>query len=425
MTSAANTGGLFRREALEHAGARSYGQVVLANAASSWLLAGLFSALASGIVAFLVFANYTRSAQVSGVLTPIGGLLRVIAPAAGVVADEPTEAGQSIAAGGKLLTLRSQRGGVATATTDEALATLLHARRDSLSGDLQQLTSQSIVREAAARRRLTELGDEAQQLQSQIELQQRRVVLSQQATQRYVELQARGFVADAQLQDRQSDWLDQQQRLAELTRALLVATREQAAARAEWQDLKLQAQRDLAAARRNLTQLDEELTENAVRRELVLRASTAGTVAAINVERGQSVLAGQLLAVIVPAGSELEAELYAPSRAAGRLHAGMNVRLRYQGFPYQRYGQFAGQIREVAGTAVAAEEIGAAAQAVAGRSGEPLYRVRVRLENQAVNVNGLSVALKSGAQLEASIQLDRRRIIQWLLDPVFSVVTGA
>jgi membrane fusion protein len=425
MSDAANTAGLFRREALEHAGARAYGQVVLANSASSWLLTGLFGAIATGIATFLVFANFTRSAQVSGVLVPVGGLLRVIAPSAGVVADEPVRAGQTIANGSQLLSLRSQRGGAAAATTDEALATLLHARRDSLNGDLQQLTSQSVVREVAARRRLTELGDEAQQLQSQIELQQRRVALSQQATQRYVELQARGFVADAQLQDRQSDWLDQQQRLAELTRARLAATREQAAAHAEWQDLKLQAQRDLEAARRNLTLLDEELTENAVRRELVLRATTAGTVAAITIERGQSVLAGQLLAVIVPAGSELEAELYAPSRAAGRLRAGMIVRLRYQGFPYQRYGQFAGRIREVAGTAVAADEIGAAAQALAGRSGEPLYRVRVRLETQAVNVNGLRVALKSGAQLDASIQLDRRRIIQWLFDPVFSVVKGA
>ena len=425
MSGTANTGGLFRREALEHAGARAYGQIVLANSASSWLLTGLFGAIATGIAIFLVFANFTRSAQVSGVLVPVGGLLRVIAPAAGVVADDPVKAGQTIANGSQLLTLRSQRGSAAAATTDDALATLLHLRRDSLTGDLQQLTRQSVVREAAARRRLTELSDEAQQLQSQTELQLQRVALSQQATQRYVELQARGFVAAAQLQDRQSDWLDQQQRLAELMRARLAATREQAAARAEWQDLKLQVQRDLETARRNLTLLDEELTENAVRRELVLRATTAGTVAAINIERGQSVLAGQLLAVIVPAGSELEAELYAPSRAAGRLHAGMNVRLRYQGFPYQRYGQFAGRIREVAGTAMSAEEIGSAAQALAGRSGEPLYRVRVRLVAQAVNVNGMRVALKSGAQLDASIQLDRRRIIEWLFDPVFSLVKGA
>jgi membrane fusion protein len=425
MSTATGNGDLFRREALEHAGTRAYGQVMLASSASSWLLATLFGVIAASIVAFLVFAKYTRSAEVSGVLAPVGGLLRVVAPVAGVITDEPVKAGQPVTAGGALFTLRSQRGSTTVTTTDETLATLLQAQRASLTTDLHHLTDQAAVREAAARRRLAELRDETLQLQSQIELQQRRVELARQATQRFVDLQARGFVADAQLQDRQSDLLDQQQRLAELMRARMAATRELAAAGAEWRDLRLQSQRDLEAARRSVALVDGQLTENAVRRELVLRATIAGTVATITVERGQSVLAGQLLAVIVPAGSELQAELYAPSRAAGRLRSGMSVRLRYQGFPYQKYGQFAGRIREVAGTAVSAEELRAAAHAPAGRSGEPLYRVRVRIEEQSVPVNGERIALKSGAQLDANIQLDRRRIIQWLLDPIYSLANGA
>jgi membrane fusion protein len=423
--SGANSGELFRREAVQHAGTRAYGEIVLCHTVGSALVAGLFGAIAAGIVVFLCCASYTRSARVSGVLAPVAGLQRVLAPAAGVVADDPAPSGHTVSAGAALLTLRSQRGSASTTTTDEALAALLQTRRASLEGDLQQLVSQSTLRESATRRRLTDLGTESAQLQRQIALQQRRVELAQQAAQRYLDLQARGFVAPAQLQDRQSELLDQQLRLAELQRAKLLSQREWQATRAQWQDQRLQASRDQAAAQRNLAMLDEELTENAARRQLVLRATRAGTVAAVNVERGQSVLAGQLLAVIVPAGSPLEAELYAPSRAAGRLRSGMNVRLHYLGFPYQKYGQFAGRIREVTDTAVSAEELGAAASALTGRSGEPMYRVRVQLDAQSVVVRGEPVALKSGAQLEASIQLDSRRLIQWLLDPVFALAQGA
>jgi membrane fusion protein len=197
--------------------------------------------------------------------------------------------------------------------------------------------------------------------------------------------------------------------------------RDLANARAESQQLPLQSQREHEGAQRELVLLDEELAENALRREWVLRASDAGTVAALTVERGQSVVAGQLLAVIVPAGALLEAELYAPSRAAGRLHDGMPVLLRYQGFPYQKYGQFAGRISEVAGTAVPAAELRGEALSVSARDGEPLYRVRVRLQTQAILVNGALLALKPGALLEASIPLDRRRIIRWLLDPLLSL----
>jgi len=275
------------------------------------------------------------------------------------------------------------------------------------------------------RRRLGELRTEQQQLQSQLGLQQQRVALAQEAQQRYGELQARGFVATAQWQDRQSELLDQQQRLAELGRAQASATREQAAVDAELQQLKLQQLREQEAAQRNLALVDQELAENAVQRERVLRAATAGTVAAINVERGQYILAGQLLALIVPAGARLEAELYAPSRAAARLRTGMTVRLRYQGFPYQKYGQFSGLIREVAGTAVTAAELGSGALPPATPAGEPLYRVRVQLQEQSVAVMGERIALKPGAALEASIPLDRRRIILWLLDPLVGLVNRA
>ena len=192
-------------------------------------------------------------------------------------------------------------------------------------------------------------------------------------------------------------------------------------ARAEWQELPLQRQREQEGAQRNLALLDQELAENALRREWVLRASDAGVVATMTVERGQSVAAGQLLAVIVPAGSVLEAELYANSRAAGRLHGGMPVLLRYQGFPYQKYGQFAGRIREVAGTAVPVAELRGEALTFGARDGEPLYRVRVRLQTQSILVNGAQVPLKPGALLEASIPLDRRRIILWLLDPLLGL----
>ena len=421
MSDAADNAGLFRHAALEHAGSRAYGQIIISHTASAWCLALVFSGIALGMVIFLVTASYTRSVAVSGLLVPNSGLLRIVAPSAGVVTAAPVRAGAAVPAGAALLSLAAQRSSATAANTDEALAALLQLRRASLVADLQQLSRQAALRAAATGRRQRELQEECRQLQLQAGLQQRRVALAQQAVQRYADLQARGFVAAVQWQDRQSELLDQQQRLAELERAQSSALRELTSARAELQELPLQSQREQQGAQRNLALLDQELAENALRREWVLRASDAGTVAAITVERGQSVVAGQLLAVIVPAGSLLEAELYATSRAAGRLHGGMPVLLRYQGFPYQKYGQFAGRISEVAGTAVPAAELRGEALSFSARDGEPLYRVRVTLQTQSILVNGARLALKPGALLEASIPLDRRRIILWLLDPLLGL----
>jgi membrane fusion protein len=128
------------------------------------------------------------------------------------------------------------------------------------------------------------------------------------------------------------------------------------------------------------------------------------------------------LAAIIPAGSQLEAELYVPSRSAGFLKPGMNVLLRYQGYPYQKFGQSRGTVREVSRTAMRPEELSLpGATLPAGATAEPLYRVRVRLDRQTVAAYGVPQALKSGEILDASILLETRRLYEWVLEPLYTI----
>ena len=49
----------------------------------------------------------------------------------------------------------------------------------------------------------------------------------------------------------------------------------------------------------------------------------------------------------------------------------------------------------------------------------PLYRVLVRLNGQSVDAYGEPVALRPGMALSADILLDRRRLIEWVLEPLY------
>ena len=90
---------LFRSEVLQQAGARKYGTVLLARPVSfAWLSIGL-GAVTVAIVFFLACAHVTRKAQVSGVLQPSKGLIRVIPTQAGVVSECRVSEGQSVRAG--------------------------------------------------------------------------------------------------------------------------------------------------------------------------------------------------------------------------------------------------------------------------------------------------------------------------------------
>ena len=72
---------------------------------------------------------------------------------------------------------------------------------------------------------------------------------------------------------------------------------------------------------------------------------------------GQAVSPSQLLAVIQPDGAALQVHLFAPSRAVGFIRPDERVNLRYQAFPYQKFGQQEGRVRSVAHTALSAAEL--------------------------------------------------------------------
>jgi membrane fusion protein len=46
-----------------------------------------------------------------------------------------------------------------------------------------------------------------------------------------------------------------------------------------------------------------------------------------------------------------------------------------------------------------------------------VYLVKVTLMSQSVDVYGDDIPLRAGMNLEASLEVERRKIYQWLLDP--------
>ena len=93
------------------------------------------------------------------------------------------------------------------------------------------------------------------------------------------------------------------------------------------------------------------------------------------------------------------------------------VALRYQAFPYQRFGHYLGEVREVGRTILQPQEA-----ALPLPVQEPVYRITVKLPAQRVQAYGQSLALQSGMVLDADIWVDRRRLIEWVVDPLLSVV---
>lgn len=408
---------LFREQAIEYVSTRQYGTVILARDLSHLVLTGLFVAIAAGIIAFFSFFSTTRKAQCQGVLLPTAGVIRVIPSQAGVIKETRVHEGQQVQAGDVLFVLSSERSSTSADSTQKTISALMQSRRDSYDTELKQSNKQSRQRISASQRRALDLAYDIERIGDQIGLQQSRVGLSEQNLKRFSDLKATNYISPAQLQDKQAELLDQRQRLADLHRLQSSSKRELATAEADLRDLQVQAQRDVGALQRNMAAIEQDLTENEARREILVRASQDGMVTAITTGVGQTVAASTVLASVLPAGAELEAEIYAPSRSAGFVKPGMTVLLRYQAYPYQKFGQYTAHVREVANTALSPQELGLGNGGVS----EPLYRVRLKLDQQAVLAYGKPISLKSGMLVDASVVLERRRLYEWVLEPLFSI----
>lgn len=417
---------LFRQQALTHLSTKRYGTVILAKSFSFRFFTAFFVLIALGIVAFFVFFSTTRKAQTSGVLMPNSGVIKVITNQNGIVIDKRVKEGQAVKAGEILYVLRSERQGPNLSTektpidAQKAISNILQRRRDSFGAELKQSSAQAQQRLTALQQRLADIHSETQRADSQIILQQQRVNLAEQNLKRFKDLQATNFISAAQLQDRQAELIDQQQRLTDLQRVRANHQRESNSTEAELNDARIAAAREQTSLQRSAAGVEQDLLENESRREFVVTASQDGVVTAMTAEPGQTVVANQPLASILPAGSLLEAEIYAPSRSIGFVKPGMKVLLRYQAYPYQKFGQYAATVREVASTSLRPEEL-ALPGAANGTNGEPVYRIRLTLAKQDVLAYGKSLPLKSGMLVDASILLEERRLYEWVLEPLFSI----
>jgi len=413
---------LFRPEALEHAGSRRHGEVILYRPISYSFLTALFASFVVLLVLFFCLFSYARKAHVTGEVMPASGLLRVPSSSGGVVSRLLVKEGASVKTGDVLAVVTNERSSEGASSADAAIAAVLRERRASLADDQARSREQMRLRREAVARRISGLRDDVARAQQQIELQGRRAALAEQALRQTEDLQASNFVSAAQVRDKQADVIDQQTKLGDLRRSKGTSERDLATAEGELKDLAVQGSRDEEAARRGLGATDQDMAEHEARRTAVIVAPNDGTIAAVNARMGQSVGAGQALFSMVPAGSPMEVELYVPSKEAGFLKKGMKAQLRYSAFSYQKYGQFQGVIQEISGNAMRREELSLAGGTLEGvNTTDGLYRIRVALDRQVVSVNGQDEALKPGMTVDASVVLEERKLYEWVVEPLYAM----
>ncbi|HKW82988.1 MAG TPA: HlyD family efflux transporter periplasmic adaptor subunit, partial [Burkholderiaceae bacterium] len=328
---------LFRPEALEHRQRDWLGSIQLVRPVSLALLTALVVVVAAAVAAYLVWGEYTRKARVSGYLVPDRGLIRLMAPQAATVIESHVAEGRSVRQGDVLFVLavgQSTSSGDAQTVIQSSLASRERSLQDAVRqrGLLEQNQLASLELQIGnMRRELGSIGAEA-------DLQHERLALAQKALARLESLRNDNFVSSAQVQTKTEEILGLKAQLQALERQRATQLREIAALEAQRRELPLKAQAARGEIDRDLAAVAQLSAENEARQRLVVRAPQDGVVTAVLADTGQAVTPGVALASLLPGDARLQAHLFAPSSAVGFVRAHQVVQLRYQAFPYQKFG---------------------------------------------------------------------------------------
>lgn len=408
---------LFRAEAQASQQQAWLGSVQLHRPATlKWLsMLALGGVIAVG--AFLFSTEYTRKARVNGLLVPERGVMRLSVPQSATVVARPVQDGQQVRQGDVLFVLSLDSAN----PTGDSLSRTLRERESSLNAAQAQQRELAQSQAASLKARVLTIQSTLQQADAELRLHAEREALARQSLGRLESLAKDQFVSNAQVQTKREELLGLQAQRQALARERENLQREALGLQAELQAIPLKAQVQQGELARDIAELQAQGAENEARRRLVLRAPSDGQMSTVLAEPGQVVQAGTQLAALLPAHTPLQAHLYAPSSAVGFLRPHQAVLLRYQAFPYQKFGQQTGEVLQVSRTPLQAAELAQLGLPAAMAQGEPMYRITVQLQRQSVEAYGQDQTLSPGMLLEADVLLERRRLIEWIFEPLLSL----
>ena len=340
---------------------------------------------------------------------------------AGTITSVVVAEGESVKAGQRLGELTIDKSGKDDPSKIEAVRVELVQQRSSLEAEREQIVTNGRQQVEQVGRRVASLEQQLQAQGIEVSTQRERVKSSNEIADLWKNMQSKEFVSPIFLQQKQDDARDQAVKLQGMLRLRETLKGELASAQADVAVTQNRTRQQIEQNSQGVSRINQQLAEleerrgREVSRVMAITAPIDGIVTNISPARGQTVAADAAFATILP-DNKLHAELLVPTRAIGFVHPGQAVTLRYEAFPYERFGQFHGEVENVGKTIwTSGDAVGPLAVK------EPVYRIVVAIDQQSIAAGGDSFPLRAGMVASADLLMEKRTLLEWLFQPVIQL----
>ena len=374
------------------------------------LAAGLVGAV---IVALLFFGEYTRKITVPGYVKATEANIRVFPRSPGTVTRVFVREGEEIRDGQRLFE-------VASAGIIDADDEVIESIALELAAVDQQLAASRALHDARTKNLLAKHRDDRRRhryLQERVAVAGARLRLTEKQHERSRDTIARKYLAVADLERSEKELLADKDAKTIIQREFEALASALESTGGELAELNHAHEFEQAALMNERRRTETRLYEAAGRRRHVVNAPVGGRVTTLTIKTGMRSDPDRPSLSIVPTATRYQVRLYLPGRALSFVETRNRVNLRFEAFPFQKFGLQHGRLASIATGYLLPREVDAPINVR-----EAVYPATVELDNQHLSFQGKTLSLNTGLLVEADILLDRRSLIEWLLEPLIGII---
>ncbi|GFD90709.1 toxin secretion, membrane fusion protein [Tenacibaculum sp. KUL152] len=363
-------------------------------------------------------SNYSKKETVVGWLEPADGLIRVYARNnLGKIKRILVEDGQWVTKGTPLVIINGDSILEDGTVLEDSLLLELNNQQSLVNEQIRRTAAIYKTRQANLEKQISASKSELLRLKEQLETLHSRLKILETRTSKYTALFSKGDISQLQLDNSIEKLLQLQYEILSLDRNKISKQDLLEQLHVKLELLKPEKKNEIDSLNRVLSELSQKTAQLNGQRAYTIKAPKQGYVTSLNGRVGQQLSSTVPIMSIIPESAQMIAKVLVPVTAVGFVEENQFLDIRYDAFPYQKFGIYTGKINHVATSISLPNEL----NNIPIQISEPAYLVSAILKDPKVSAYGKDINLKPGMTLSADIRLKDRTLLEWLFEPLLSL----
>lgn len=413
---------MFRQEALEHHSRKWKSTAVLISSVPSWLVFSVSFTLITAFILFVTFGSYTRRENIVGEITMQTHPIILTANKSGYISETYIKPNQSVKKGEPLFKItldRISRSGDTSLNSIQSLREQIKGvelgiqlLRKNEQETIASLNNQIENNEKLHRERSKYLNELVQTMNKYFAL-----------IKTYENLLKKGESTHDEVNNQRSRYFSQKSLYDDVKKELVQQESTILSLKNEIETQKTNFRNQIIRYEMQKSDLDIRLLEFESVSELTVNSPIDGMVDSVSATVGQVVQEGDPLSQLSPVEKgKYQLVMWVPNSAISFVKPNDEINIRYEAFPFEKFGQFKGNIQSVSTLPASLQELSFYKNMpLETNQNIPLYKITVEIPDQHIQYNQKTLFFMSGMKAEATLFLENRKLYEWMLFPLYEL----